>query len=126
MARQRLEPRNIGGTLLKHIHLADYITSASDRGAIGSISNSINYAPSHEPGQRLRNFPPAIREKTPLQIKQHSELLSNRRNYLQQKETDLLQAIPTEVKTDIKQLFWWLWRCLPQALVTYFKTNLCC
>jgi CRISPR-associated protein Cmr2 len=114
-------PETSGGTLLKHIHLADYITSASDRGAIGSISNSINYAPSHDQDKGLEISHLLSGKKLHFKIKQHSELLSNRRNYLQQKETDLLQAIPTEVKTDIKQLFWWLWRCLPQATCDLFQ-----
>lgn len=116
-------PETSGGTLLKHIHLADYITSASDRGAIGSISNSINYAPSHNQDKGLEISHLLSGEKLHFKIKQHSELLSNRQNYLQQKETDLLQAIPTAVKTDIKQLFWWLWRCLPQATCDLFQDD---
>jgi CRISPR-associated protein Cmr2 len=36
-------PEESQRTVLEHIHLADYITSASDRGAIGSVTESINY-----------------------------------------------------------------------------------
>lgn len=46
-------PETSGKKILEHIHLADYIASASDRGAIGSLSKSINYAPSHDRNQGL-------------------------------------------------------------------------
>ena len=37
-------PETSCGVIWKHIHLADYIASASDRGAIGSVLQSVNIA----------------------------------------------------------------------------------
>ncbi len=38
-----LNPEKSGKTIMKHIKLADCITSASDRGAIGSVTAFIDY-----------------------------------------------------------------------------------
>ncbi len=116
-------PETSGGILWQHLHLADYITSASDRGAIGSVSQSVNYAPSYSRNQGLEISHLLSGAKLQFKIKQHSELVSNRLSYLQQKEKRLLEAIPAAVKTDIRQLFWWLWRCLPEAACAEFQKD---
>ena len=41
---ENYDPEKSGGKAWKQIHLADLIASASDRGATGSLSSSINYA----------------------------------------------------------------------------------
>lgn len=113
-------PEDTSKKILEHIHLADYITSASDRGAIGSVSTSVNYAPSRDRNKGLEISHLLSGAKLDFKIKQHSEFISRRLSYLQEKETKLLDAIPAETKTDIKRLFWWLWRCLPQAACNEF------
>ncbi|MEC4814738.1 MAG: type III-B CRISPR-associated protein Cas10/Cmr2 [Scytonema sp. PMC 1069.18] len=109
-------PEKSGGKVLEHIHLADYIASASDRGAIGSVTSSINY---NDNGLEITHLLSGAH--LTLKIKQHSELIKNRRNYLQKQEQNLFNIIPPEInkkpenEKDYKRLFWWLWRCLPEA-----------
>ncbi len=112
-----------GRKILKHIHLADYIASASDRGAIGSIAQSINYAPGKDSQKGLEISHLLSGEKQQWKIKSHSKLLERRKDYLNSKEQKLLEAIPESLKTDVKRvkdLFWWLWRCLPAATCQEF------
>lgn len=111
-------PEKSGKKILEHIHLADYIASASDRGAIGSVIASINY---RENGLEISHL--LSGEKLRWKVKQHEEILSDRKNYLQNQETQLLQLIPDITKTDIKRLFWWLWRCLPEAACQQLQDN---
>jgi CRISPR-associated protein Cmr2 len=111
----KLNPEESGKTIMKHIKLADYITSASDRGAIGSVSNSINY---NDKGLAISHL--LSGEKFNLKLKQHQQLLSDRKNYLTNKENQILTKIPLAAKQDIKMLFWWLWRCLPEEICQEF------
>jgi CRISPR-associated protein Cmr2 len=113
-------PEDANAKLLQHIHLADYITSASDRGAIGSVSRSVNYAPSHNRDKGLEISHLLSGSKLHFKIPQHWQVISDRKTFLQQQEKKLLEIIPNEAKTDIKRLFWWLWRCLPQATCDLF------
>jgi CRISPR-associated protein Cmr2 len=115
-------PETSNEKLLQHIHLADYIASASDRGAIGSVTESINYAPSDSDDKGLEISHLLSGAKLNFKIKQHQELLANRKQYLQQKEQNLLRAIPATAQTD-KPLFWWLWRCLPKAACQEFQDD---
>nr|WP_275973888.1 type III-B CRISPR-associated protein Cas10/Cmr2 [Argonema galeatum] len=111
-------PEESGKTILKHIHLADYIASASDRGAIGCVTASINYGKN---GLEISHL--LSGEKLRWKVKQHEEIIGDRKNYLQTQETKLLHAIPDITKTDIKRLFWWLWRCLPEAACQQLQDN---
>jgi CRISPR-associated protein Cmr2 len=117
----KLNPETSGKTLLKHIHLADYIASASDRGAIGSVCGSVNYAPGNERDFGLDISHLLSGKKLHLKLKQHNELIENRKQYLNQKENELLQVIPEECRQDSQRLFWWLWRCLPEAVIQQFQ-----
>lgn len=109
-------PEESSKKIFQHIKLADYITSASDRAAIGSLSQSINY---NENGLEISHLLSA--EKLNLKVTQHQQLIANRLNYLQAKEADLQNLIPETVKKDPKKLFWWLWRCLPEATCQLFN-----
>lgn len=117
-----LNPEESGKKIMKHIKLADYITSASDRGAIGSVTAFVDYNP-----QGLEISHLLSGEKFTLKIKQHDELLANRLNYLQEKEKQLFNQIPAELRENrddldkTKELFWWLWRCLPEAVCQEFE-----
>ncbi len=93
--------------ILRHIRQADYISSASDRTAIASLIESINYC-----------------QDTGLEI---SHLMSGAKHNFKIKQPtdrkDLLQKIPEVAKKDIKQVFWWLWRCLPEVACREFQDD---
>jgi CRISPR-associated protein Cmr2 len=126
-------PDQSGGKVLENILLADYIASASDRSAIGSVTASINYAPgkNREKGLEITHLLSGAKQEW--KINSHDELIKGKRkDYLVQKEQkELLAKVPKElqdpsIKDDIKkikQLYWWLWRCLPQATCDLFKDN---
>lgn len=120
-------PDQSGGKVLKNILLADYIASASDRSALGSVTASINYAPGKNPEKGLEITHLLSGAKQEFKIKLHTELIeSKRQEYLEKKEEELLAEIDNHLRTDIKNikhLFWWLWRCLPQATCDLFEDN---
>ncbi|MBE9231669.1 type III-B CRISPR-associated protein Cas10/Cmr2 [Cuspidothrix issatschenkoi LEGE 03284] len=120
-------PDQSGGKVLKNILLADYIASASDRSALGSVTASINYAPGKNPEKGLEITHLLSGAKQEFKIKLHTEFIeSKRQEYLQKKEEELLAEIDNHLRTDIKNikhLFWWLWRCLPQATCDLFEDN---
>lgn len=101
--------------ILQHIKLADNITAASDRGAIGSVTNSIEY---QENGLEITHLLSG-RTATPLRFQlsdaQHQEVINQRDQTLTDCEQRLRNAVPNEIKNDPKPLFWWLWRCLPEV-----------
>ncbi|MGK7883238.1 MAG: type III-B CRISPR-associated protein Cas10/Cmr2 [Crocosphaera sp.] len=122
-----LNPEKSSKKIFKHIKLADYITSASDRGAIGSLTSSVNY---NDNGLEISHL--LSGEKLNFKIKQHDSLLPKRHQFLESKEQQLLDLIPSSIddlmKSDSdkdkqgyeKALFWWLWRCLPEATCQLF------
>lgn len=79
---------------LKYILLADYITSASDRSAIGSLSESINYAPKNQSDQGLeiRHLLSGKSQDWKLQNSDHEKLInaSNRADHLNEIEKSYL------------------------------------
>ncbi|GCL38298.1 hypothetical protein SR1949_34120 [Sphaerospermopsis reniformis] len=120
-------PDQSGGKVLKNILLADYIASASDRSVLGSVTASINYAPGKNPEKGLEISHLLSGAKQEFKIKLHTELIeSKRQEYLKKKEEELLAEIDNHLRTDIKNikhLFWWLWRCLPQATCDLFDKD---
>lgn len=120
-------PDQSSGKVLENILLADYIASASDRSALGSVTASINYASGKNPEKGLEITHLLSGAKQEFKIKLHTELIeSKRKEYLEKKEEELLAEIDNHLTTDIKNikhLFWWLWRCLPQATCDLFKDN---
>jgi len=114
------DPEAKSGKAWKHIHLADYIASASDRGAVGSLTTPINY---NDQGLDTHHLLSA----TPRQFKLHSDahqklMQSKRGEFLENLEKTLL---PPEIKleTDARKVFWWLWRCLPIATCKAFDND---
>ena len=109
---------------LKH---ADFISSASDRAAIGALPGAwteVNYADGLElthllSGQRL-NF----------QL-QATSSLNAWRNQLSKEEEKaklsqlVVEVIPTHIRNseNVEEIFWWLWRCLPEALSRHPEIN---
>ncbi len=120
------------GKALANILLADYIASASDRSAIGSTTAVVNYAPGDNRDQGLQITHLLSGAKQDFKIKSHTEFIKSKRHeYLENKENQLLALIPPElqqedIQTDkkkIKKLYWWLWRCLPQATCDLFNDS---
>ncbi|AFY51318.1 CRISPR-associated protein Cas10/Cmr2, subtype III-B (plasmid) [Nostoc sp. PCC 7524] len=115
--------------LCQHLLIADYLTSASDRSAIGSTTTFVNYAPSTNPEQGLQITHLLSAKKQNFKVNFHEQLISSKRaDFLFGKEEELLKIIPAELQDPIiqenlpkiKQLYWWLWRCLPQATCELF------
>ena len=105
---------------LKHIHLADHIASASDRGAIGSLSQPVDY---DENGLEVAHLLSGAKLQLKLTPKAHQQLLQDRRaNFLKSQEKYLFPpAIQRE--TDPRKVFWWIWRCLPKAAFSKFAND---
>ncbi len=103
----RWNPATSEGEVLKHIYLADYISSASDRPAIVSVTESINYDVNNQE-KDLEISHLLSGAKLNLKIKQHLEVWA----YLEDQEKEILSAVKDK---DIKYVFWWLWRCLPET-----------
>jgi CRISPR-associated protein Cmr2 len=128
-------PEESTGTALKHIHLADHITSASDRAAIGSLSESINYAPRNNLDKGLELFHLLSSEPLDFKLSQHENLIqaSNRANYLNEIEQALFQQQITDPNDKQQKpiveishppkVFWWLWRCLPVEVCRQFGND---
>ncbi len=110
-------PEVSSGKLFKQIKLADYIASASDRGAIGSIASSVNY---NRNGLAIAHLLSGA--KLNFQVTEHDTLVSNRLEYLTQKEQELPNLIPESIR-DEESVFWWLWRCLPEAVFRQFAND---
>ena len=120
------DPEESAGTALKHIHNADYLASASDRAAIGSLTNSIDY---NQQGLELKHLLSGAKQDWKLIDEEHNKLINpqnrfadqkKRVDYLNQRENNLLpQAI--KENNDPRLVFWWLWRCLPEAVCRDFK-----
>lgn len=103
-------PEIRSGTALQQIHLADYIAAASDRGAIGALSDAINYGAD---GLEISHLLSGAKFAWKLQPTIHDRLLqANQANYLSLTEDNLLPAAIRD-EADIRKVFWWLWRCLP-------------
>jgi CRISPR-associated protein Cmr2 len=126
-----LNPEEFKGKAMLQMKLADLITSASDRGAIGSLSVSLDYAGTDDRnyGLQVSHLLSGELLEFKLQPQQHQELIGgSRQKILSEKEAALFSLQITdkdkdglEVQRSIKEaadpqkLFWWLWRCLPAA-----------
>ncbi|MCA6596631.1 MAG: type III-B CRISPR-associated protein Cas10/Cmr2 [Pseudanabaena sp. M046S1SP1A06QC] len=122
-------PEESGGTALKHIHDADYLASASDRAAIGSLTNSVDY---DRNGLEITHLLSGARQLWRMTDSEHNRLFNSKKNskdeqkrvdYLKSRENDLL---PEFIKNndDSRLVFWWLWRCLPEAVCQSFNDSL--
>ena len=114
------DPEESGGKALQHIHLADYIASASDRGAVGSLCISMNYG---EQGLETRHLLSAKSRHLKISDAAHAKLMEPKRSdFLTELEGTLLpETIKTE--TDARKVFWWLWRCLPVRTCEAFDND---
>jgi CRISPR-associated protein Cmr2 len=123
-----LDPETATSGAMKHMKLADFITSASDRSAIGNLSVSVDYAEAENQdlGLKISHLLSGKQTDLKLQREQHDRVTSSSRlDFLTGKEADLFKSSKIEDKdgeltpiTEIdnpQKLFWWLWRCLPIA-----------
>ena len=123
-----LNPETAKGGAMRQMKLADFITSASDRSAIGNLSVSVDYAEAgnRELGLKISHLLSGKLTDLKLQTEQHDRVSSSSRlDFLTGKEADLFKSSKirdrdgelksiTEIE-DPQKLFWWLWRCLPIA-----------
>ncbi|MDS3861701.1 type III-B CRISPR-associated protein Cas10/Cmr2 [Thermosynechococcaceae cyanobacterium BACA0444] len=103
------DPEETNRNFLKWILQADYLASASDRGAIGSLQIPVDY---DQEGLEITHLLSGDKLQLRLKTDVHQRILSSRKESLQFFENSLLNPeIATE--QDIQKVFWWLWRCLP-------------
>jgi CRISPR-associated protein Cmr2 len=110
--------------LINYVKLADQISSASDRGAIGNLGISVDY---NSKGLELSHLLSGAKQDwtTDPKHQQVAALSENqRKQYLHEEEQKILNSIPEKIKNgDARQLFWWLWRCLPIAACQQFDDD---
>jgi CRISPR-associated protein Cmr2 len=106
------DPEEKNGKAFQQIHMADYLASASDRGAMGAISQSLNY---NHNGLEISHLLSAQKLSFQLKSEIHQKLMEPKRgDFLQGLESKLLPEF-IQTSTNPQQVFWWLWRCLPEA-----------
>ena len=117
------DPETSNGKLEKHILNADYITSASDRAAVGSLSANIDY---DENGLEIFHLLSGASQEWKLNSAIHREVM----NLTPKKRTEHFLAVekslfPEVIKRceDPRLVFWWLWRCLPQRICDRFDND---
>ncbi|AFY74786.1 CRISPR-associated protein Cas10/Cmr2, subtype III-B [Synechococcus sp. PCC 7502] len=117
------DPASSGGTLQKHVLNADYITSASDRAAVGSLSTSIDYEQS---GLEISHLLSSAKQNWVLNDDHHRRAMQlrpkERTEYFLEMEKSLF---PQAIKQceDPRLVFWWLWRYLPQKTCQHFNDD---
>ncbi len=117
------DPADSSGTLQKHILNADYITSASDRAAVGSLSASIDY---DEQGLDIFHLLSGERQQWQLNSDHHQRVMKlgtkERTGYFLDIEKSLFPQSIKECE-DPRLVFWWLWRYLPQRVCQQFNDD---
>jgi CRISPR-associated protein Cmr2 len=117
------DPSTSHGKLQGHILSADYITSASDRAAVGSLSASIDY---NENGLQISHLLSSEKQDWRLNNDHHQRAMAlrpkERTEYFLKIEQGLF---PEAIKKcdDPRLVFWWLWRCLPEKVCRNFKDD---
>ena len=127
-------PDDSRGKALANILLADHVASASDRSAIGGTTEFINYAEGNNPNKGLEIRHLLSGAKQDFKVNFHQELINGKRaDFLSTKEEKLLEILETapqkfqdEIEDNIpkiKELYWWLWRCLPKVTCDIFEDS---
>jgi CRISPR-associated protein len=102
------------GKLLNYLKNADYISAASDRGAIASIKTQVNYGTE---GLEISHLLSGAKQRLQLD---NIALIAGEDRELVKREKELFpEAIKRE--TNPRKVFWWLWRCLPTAACKSFN-----
>ena len=109
--------------LRKHILKADYITSASDRAAVGSLTASIDYDPN---GLEISHLLSGAKQAWRLTDQHHQRAMalrpSERTEYFLAIERSLLPEAIKQCQNP-RLVFWWLWRCLPEKVCQIFQSD---
>lgn len=95
------------GKLLTYLRNADYISAASDRGAISNIDARVNA----EEGLEISHLLSGAKQR--LQMSDLDPIVGNDRELIAKEQTLFPDLIKRE--TNPQKVFWWLWRCLPTA-----------
>lgn len=95
------------GKLLTYLKNADYVSAASDRGAISNISDRVN----SEEGLEISHLLSGAKQR--LQVSDLDPIVGNDRELIAKEQKLFPDFIKQE--TNPQKVFWWLWRCLPTA-----------
>ena len=118
--------------LLGYVGIADQISSASDRSAIGNLGaeTAVNY---NSNGLEISHLLSGAKQpswQTKSERHQQVAALSGvqRKEYLDEEASIILNRIPANIKNGVdekhlRQLFWWLWRCLPAEACKLFDND---
>ena len=115
-------------SLAKHIGDSDLISSASDRSAIGHLPIAIDYQTQDTTlgtGLEISHLLSGKKNFWQLQPDNHRDLhnVRNRADYLKQRELGVIPEWIRDESQDVQKVFWWFWRCFPQALCDEFDDD---
>lgn len=104
---------------LDHVGLCDLLSSASDRCTVGRLpfTTSVTYG---DEGLQIRHL--LSGEPYPLKLNDWHDNIktgaTGKTKFIQNQE---YSVIPEEIRncSDARKVFWWFWRCFPEALVKY-------
>lgn len=110
---------NLSGVWLDHIGLCDLLSSASDRCTVGRLpfTTSVTYG---DDGLQIRHL--LSGEPYSLKLNDWHDNIkvgaTGKTKFIQEREKIV---IPEEIRrcTDARKVFWWFWRCFPEALAQY-------
>ncbi|MCJ2541566.1 type III-B CRISPR-associated protein Cas10/Cmr2 [Thermostichus vulcanus] len=120
-------PKSQGAnSLAKYIGDSDLIASASDRSAIGHLPVAVDYQTQDRGvtlgiGLEMSHLLSGTKTFWQLSPDEHRDLhqANNRAEYLRQREETVVPAWIWEER-DPQKVFWWFWRCFPQAICQEF------
>ncbi len=113
--------------LAKYLGDSDLIASASDRSAIGHLPIAIDYQTQRNDetsviGLEMSHLLSGSKISWKLSSKEHESLhhAGNRAEYLRQREEKVIPSWIQE-EEDPQKVFWWFWRCFPEAICREFQ-----
>jgi CRISPR-associated protein Cmr2 len=104
------------GKLLNYLRNADYISAASDRGAIANLKTQVNYGTE---GLELSHLLSGAKQR--LQIDDIDSISGKDQEFIGREKLLFPESIKRE--TNARKVFWWLWRCLPTAVCDASKDD---
>ena len=114
----------------KYIGDADLIASASDRSAIGHLPVAINYQTIDRgltlgTGLEITHLLSGGTIFWELQPDKHRDLSAarDRAKYLQEQENSVVPKEIRDESGDLQKVFWWFWRCFPEAICRKFEDD---
>ncbi|MEN9242586.1 MAG: type III-B CRISPR-associated protein Cas10/Cmr2 [Thermostichus sp. DG02_3_bins_51] len=113
----------------KYIGDSDLIASASDRSAIGHLQVAINYQTQDQgttlgTGLEISHLLSGRKYFWQLAADEHRKLHDARRaEYLCQREEGVIPEWIRQETQDAAKVFWWFWRCFPEAICREFQDD---